>query len=344
MNPSKEHGTFYRGNKLRIGAGFLFLLMGSYVFITSAVKPPIPTATSNLVLAGTGQENGAWLWTSVFKIDPAYRKTIIAGARENGINSIYISINDYISVMDIPDVSQRKKAEKTFDDTLEDFITEAHKNNIAIDAVAGAPNWGEAQSTYQADRVIEYVEQFNKTHAEKFRGLQFDVEPYLLDSYAANQKETLVGFLNLVNRTVATLNATDLQFSIVVPDFYTSHNQTALEFTFLGVSGSTFDHLLTILDKRPGSRMIVMAYRSQSSGNDGSIAVSRDEIAEANTSRTNILVAQETADVGDTSVSLYGDSKAYYAEQINDIRQAFGRDRSFAGTATDYIDTLLALH
>ncbi len=127
---------------------------------------------------------------------------------------------------------EKEKKKKAFDSILESFITAAHKNNMTVDAEAGWRNWAEPGNEYKAFAVMNYVLQFNVAHAEKFRGFQYDVEPYLLPSYATDKKAVLYNFADLVNETVTRLNDSDLTFSIVIPDFYDSASGETPQFIY----------------------------------------------------------------------------------------------------------------
>jgi hypothetical protein len=153
----------------------------------------------------------------------------------------------------------------------------------------------------------------------------------------------LVNFLNLISETVTMLDKNNLQFSVVIPDFYDARSASTPEFSYGGESGYTLDHLLAILDRKPGSTLLVMAYRNFSLGSGGAIDISKDEIREANATQTKVVVALETGQVDAPDTSLYGTSRAYYLQQVQDVRDAFAGNKSYGGIATDYIDALVGL-
>lgn len=290
-----------------------------------------------------GQEAGTWLWTPPFRITPKYRDSIISGALRNNIRSIYLSIDTYLDIFVLNDGPEKDKMKKDFTGILEDFIKEAHKNNIAVDAEAGWRNWAEDGNTYKAFAVLDYVLEFNKTHTEKFRGFQYDVEPYMLQSYRKDKKTALYNFVNLIGDTVTRLDKENLELSVVIPEFYDSTNGETPEFSYGGKSGYTLDHLLDVLENRPGSKIIVMSYRNFTTGYDGSIDISKDEISEANKYRTKIIIAQETGDVPPPYITFHNTSRLYYQKQIQTIEKTFAKSKSFGGIAVHYINTLMEL-
>jgi hypothetical protein len=291
----------------------------------------------------TKEEKGTWLWTPIEDITPKYMADIINGAKKNGLNSIYLSIDSYLDIYIMADGKEKTDKKKSFDNTIENFITLANKNGIEVDAETGWRNWAEPGHLYKPFAVVDYAMKFNKTHDGKFRSLQYDIEPYLLDNYKKDKKTVLKNFVTLVNETVKRLGPSDLSFAVVVPDFYDGTNKETPVFSYAGESGYAIDHLLRVLDKRVGSRIIVMSYRNFSLGNDGSVEISKDEIVKGNGRKTKIIIAEETGDVKPPYVTFYDTSKSYYKKQLALVEKAFAEDKSFGGVATHYVNSLFLL-
>lgn len=289
-------------------------------------------------------EKGVWLWTPIFNLTPTYWDSVIAGAKKTGIRNIYLSIDTYLDIYVMPEGPEKETKKKAFDGILESFITAAHENDMTVDAEAGWRNWAEPGNEYKAFAIADYVLQFNATHAEKLRGLQYDIEPYLLSSYQTDKKTALRNFVDLVSRTVTRLHTSDLKFSVVIPDFYDSESGETPRFLYGWTYSYALTHLLNALERRPGSTLIVMAYRNQSEGADGSISISRDEIRAANDYRTKVIVAQETGDVLPPSITFYNTSLSSLNTQLRNIQEAFADDASYDGIAIHYINALLELN
>lgn len=288
-------------------------------------------------------EKGTWLWTPTLTMTPAYWNSIIAGAKRNGIHTIYLSLDTYLDIYVMPEGPEKKAKKRAFDNILDGFISAAHKNTITVDAEAGWRNWAEPGNEYKAFAVVDYVLEFNATHAEKFRGFQYDVEPYMLSSYATDKKTVLRNFIDLVNKTVTRLDKSDLAFSVVIPDFYDGASGETPRFFYGWNYSYTLSHLLNVLERRPGSALLVMAYRNKSEGTDGSIDISEDEIRAANASQTKVIVAQETGDVSPPSLTFYDTSLSSLNTEVQNIEGAFADDASYNGIAIHYINSLLEL-
>lgn len=288
-------------------------------------------------------ENGTWLWTPTLQITPEYRDLIIQGAVENSINVIYISIDSYLDIFVMPNGKEKDLAREKFDQILRDFISEANKKGIKVDAEAGWQNWAQPGNSYKANVVLDYVINFNKKYKEKFRGFQYDVEVYLLDEYFENREKVLNNFLNLISQTVTILNNTDLYFTVVVPEFYDGTLDETPSFVYRGKKAFAFEHLLSILERRNGSKVIIMSYRNFSKGKDGTIDISKDEVNTANKFGTKVVIAQETGDVPPPYITFHNKTRQDYDEQVRIIEEEFINDESFGGIATHYVNSFLEL-
>lgn len=304
----------------------------------------VSTVTRNPVReVVSGPEHGTWLWTPTLNITPEYRDSIILGAKKNGINVIYMSIDSYLDIFVMDEGAEKEAKKKAFDAVVEDFIKTALENGIAVDAEAGWKNWAEAGHTYKAFAILDYVKDYNRNHEYKFRGFQYDVEPYLLDEYHTDKKEVLINFLDLVAESIARLNGTNLEFTVVIPEFFDGTNEETPNFFYHRKNGFTVDHLLSLLDRRSLSKIIIMSYRNFSRGDDGTIDVSRHEISKANSHDTKIIVAQEVGDVPPPYITFHNTSKRHFNNQLAILKNELSDEKSYGGVAIHYVNAFLEL-
>lgn len=322
----------------------------SYIFqsqiaaVINAIKSLIPQTENK----NNPKEYGSWVWTPIMEMSPEYMESILSGTKADGVNTIYLSIDTYLDVFVMPKGAERENQKKIFSDKLENFIISANKKGIAVDAEAGWRNWAEEGNEYKGFAIVNYVKNFNATHQSKFRGFQYDVEPYLLDSYAKNEKSqisALANFIKLVDQTQNFISTSTLKFSVVIPDFYDEKDAMTLKFSYNGNKGYTFKHLLNILDKRPDSSVIIMSYRNFADGSDGTIGISKNEMQTAKNGGydTKIIIAQETGDVPPPYITFYSTPKKYFEEQTGKINTAFNSYSNFGGLAVHYVNAFLAL-
>lgn len=293
--------------------------------------------------SSTSSEKGTWLWTPISDITPKYRDSVLIGAKKNGLRNIYLSIDSYLDIFIMPEGPEKQAKQEAFDAIVENFIVTANGSGLTVDAEAGWKNWAEPGNTYKAFAILDYVIRFNASHKNKFRGFQYDVEPYLLDSYKKDKATALSNYLDLINGSVSALAGSDLTLSVVIPEFYDGTSGETPVFSYRGKQAYAFEHLLSILERRAGSKIIIMSYRNFTKGEDSSLDVSKDEIAAANNTDTKVIVAQETGDVEPPYITFFNTSKQYLNKQLRTIESAFSGENSFGGIAIHYINAYMDL-
>lgn len=308
---------------------------------------PEPTPAPALTPTEVEQEYGSWVWVSPRTMTPSYRDWVIRSAVENNINVLYLTIDDYLDVYTMKDGVAKDAARIAYGNSIETFIRAANEKGIAVDAEAGWKDWGEPSMRWKAVAIVDYVKQYNAERTYTFRGIQYDIEPYLMSNYTtkANKAKLLKNFVQLVDMTRVQLANSDIAFSIVIPHFYDDRQSWTPSFSYGGVNAFTFNHLLRIMNMRPDSSIILMSYRNFTEGTDGSVYLSQEEIqdAEAIEGTTKIIVAQEVGNVKPAYVTFYGKSKAEYLSKIQILRDTFAPFESFGGISVNYIDPLMDL-
>lgn len=308
---------------------------------TVVTEPPTPIDVEDF--DPSSSEYGVWVWTSPYEMTSTERNSVIASASASNFNVIYLTIDDYLSI-DALDEGPAKEAQKVaYSNALESFIIAANAKGIDVDVEAGWRDWAESGNTYKGDAIIDYAIEYNNSHSNKIRGVQFDVEPYLLPSYESNKAAVLKNFVAFVDQSTSRIGSSSLRLSIVIPHFYDSAQKWTPAVTHDGITTYTFDHLLRILDSRKNSSIILMSYRNFAENDNGSIEISEVEVNTAVNHPTKIIVAQETGNVEPDYVTFYGKSKSYLENQIALINQAFKAKNSFGGIAIHYLEPYLEL-
>lgn len=306
---------------------------GTFAARTTATTPP-----------KTG-EYGVWIWEKQTEITNTDRARLVNQAAAAGFNAVYITLDDYLDIYSLPSGVAKEQKIKAYSESLDSFIGLARAKGIAVDAEAGWRDWAEGDNRAKAYAIVDFVLQYNKTHTNSFRALQYDVEPYLLPDYETNKAAILKNFLGLVDDTLARIQNSNLRLSVAIPHFYDSRQAWTPSISYGGITGHPFTILLKILDRKPGSMVLVMAYRNFTDGADGTIAIADTEVREASlgSGSTNIIVAQETGDVDPGYVTFYGRSKSELYGALGTITNTFKDQKNFGGTAVHYLDTFLDL-
>jgi hypothetical protein len=292
-------------------------------------------------------ELGTWVWTPTLEITPEYAETIFSGAKDRGVNAVYLSLDSYLDIYTMPEGIEKENLKKDFNSSIENFISRASERGIAVDAEAGWRNWAEPGNEYKPLAIVNLVETYNAAHATKFRGIQYDIEPYLLPRYhldADNQKSVLLNFVSLVDKTADSL-AESLKFTVVIPDFYDKKDLATPLLTYNSDTNSVYGHLLNILEEKAGSSIIIMSYRNYAEGADGSIEVSKNEIttAKKGSYSTNLIIAQETGPVSPPFLTFHNTSRTYMTEETTKLSAALSPSYPFSGLAIHYANAYLEL-
>jgi hypothetical protein len=286
-----------------------------------AATVPSPAPLTPPTSPRPGKELGVWVWTPLSQMSATQMQQVVDAAAANHFTAIYITVDEYLFLAPrggLPAVA-------SYEQTVNQFISLAAQKNIAVDAEAGSRGWGQSGLSLQASAIITFVTNYNAIHTAKFRGVQFDIEPYLLSSYDADQAQILSNYVQLVSQLEPQAASAHLPLSIVVPYYF---DDTAI---------------INILKQSPGNRLIVMAYRNTAGGRGGSIALSQTEILQADATNVGVLVAQETGPVTPSIQTFNGLSKEALREQALLISSAFASNPSFRGIAIDYLDPFLQL-
>lgn len=292
------------------------------------------------------KEFGTWVWSSPKSMSDNYVAELLNAASANKINALYITIDDYLDIAVLPASQEKERAKKEYFEALYRIITVANARGIKIDAEGGAKDWAIAANRWKGYTLIDFVKEYNEKYPNaKIRNFQYDVEPYLLNSYERNKATTLKSFVEFIDESIGIMQGVDAGFSIVVPHFYDSTQKWTPSIVYKGETNYVFSHLLNILEKKQGSAIIIMAYRNFFYGNNSTRQISEPEIKEASkeTFNTKIIVAQETGNVDPDYVTFYGLSRGEFFSAISSIYDTFSSYKSFGGVSAHYIDSFLML-
>ncbi|MBI2120901.1 MAG: hypothetical protein HYT94_04735 [Parcubacteria group bacterium] len=291
-------------------------------------------------------ELGIWIWESPLQMSEARETEFLNEIAKNKMTVAYVTVDDYLDIASLSAGPDKDNAKEAYFDALADFVRNAHERGIQVDAEGGAKNWSMDENRWKGYALIDFVKEYNRSRpGAKVRNLQYDVEPYLLPAYETNKEEILLGFIEFIDESARRMQDVDAGFSVVIPHFYDAAQKWTPKVVYNGTEKHTFSHLLSVLEKKPRSDLIVMAYRNFFDGDNGVKKISEAEIQEASSGgfKTRIIVAQETGNVPPSYVTFYGRSRTELFQALSDIDNHFSPYRSFGGAAVHYVDSFLDL-
>jgi hypothetical protein len=203
-------------------------------------------------------------------------------------------------------------------ETYRSFIKTLSENNIEAFALDGAPKW--VHSMKYLDRMLAWVELYNHSSSEneEFKGIQLDVEPYVLQSWNTDQKEIVKDFEKLIINASTFAKKEDLQLDVVIPFWFDKINasQSSLAEWVIKHTDST----------------TVMAYRDKAIGRNGILSLSETEVTLAEKYEKEITLAVETNKNSEhTHVSFYEEGRSFMEEIIKIVEEANLQNDSFYG-------------
>lgn len=294
-----------------------------------------------------GKEFGVWVWDSPSKMSTAYAGEVIAKARENGFNVIYLTVDDYLPITQIKDDAEKGAAKDAYMKSLSLFIQAAKSAGVAVDVVGGAKDWALEENRWKGYALIDFVKEYNTTHSSfPIRGLQYDVEPYLLPEYNVDKGKILKQYITFVDESARRMIDVKARFTIVVPHFYDRAQKWTSSFSYNGTDGYAFTHLLRVLAQKSDTGIIVMSYRNFFEGDNGIQQISEEEIKEATEGgyQTKIILAQETGNVAPAYVTYHDYPKSALRDSLREIQTYFRKYKNYGGMSIHYFDPFLTLH
>ncbi len=170
----------------------------------------------------------AWVWRSSELVQNNEAAALfIQRAHAHGINEINVQVQ--------PDLA-----------SFTHLLDLAKQSGIRVVALAGSPD--DVLNPTVPLRIVHNVLQYNATHTHGFSGIQFDIEPYLIQSYRAQETSILDQYIQLlVSLKAAT--AGRIELGVAVP-FWFAH-KTLHGNNLMGLVAANVD------------RLAIMSYRTQ---------------------------------------------------------------------------------
>lgn len=232
---------------------------------------------------------GTWIWdTQTMKSD---REEILAFAKQNGVTDIYLYV-------DLDHATPEDYAR---------FIIEASKEQIRVEALGGDPSWGLKEKRPYIQEFINWVGSYNTNvrEEERFSGIHFDIEPYLLPEWKTDQDVVLEEWLSNLEFVAKEVRlSSGLKVSLDVP-FWIDQ---------IKVPGYADYSVSRWMLKRFDS-LALMNYRDQADGKDGMVSHALDIVKEASSLKKSVIVGVEMAPSGE------GDKATFYEEGVQAMEQ-----------------------
>lgn len=215
--------------------------------------------------------------------------------------------------------------------TYKELIQRAHAEGIQVFALVGKSSWALQGNHQFALAELRQVLSFNKKYpANKFDGIQFDIEPYTLPEYKLNRDFVSYQYIDVLKKISQEieLSGDPLEFNAAIPWWFaTGENPLILEND--GERKALSYIILDIVDS-----ISIMSYRDTA---DRQIRASQAEVDYAAKTGKKVYVGTETnaPDGGGIpeSITYYNKGLDYMNQQMSLITEHYTENDGFGGIA-----------
>ncbi len=260
------------------------------VFTESAeAAPPKPTGAA----AAQGHRTlhkSTWVWNTAELIaEPTCRDSLIKFLVGEGFDQVYLQLVEGSEAVGPP-------GEIAFDESdFRSLIAAFSVAGIDVFALDGYARYALPEYHEGVLRTVDRVINYNKSaeENERFFGIRYDIEPYLLPGFHGPSQESIVGsFLDVVAEMSVRSRRAGLVFGVDIPFWYDARSRylgEPITAVYGGERKPVSHHVIDLVDE-----IAIMAYRTSAYGADGVIRHSSDELAYATGVGKHVLVAVET--------------------------------------------------
>jgi len=288
---------------------FIFSVPGAYRFyvdnvsfessIDASIAAPSLAGQEHSTTEDTAPYHSMWVWNTndLLKSAGAAARLFDFCSR-TGLKEIYLSVDFDLSPghaipAAIPNAGP-----------YGNFLNAAHQRGLRVEALAGAPVWAARAYHARAVGAVRAILGFNARMPpeDRFDGIHFDVEPYLLLGFAvpSYQKPLLEAYLEMVAECAAAARKGHVAFTCDIPWWFYPVTPAAREqFTvaFRGTEKTVGQHVTDLLDS-----VTIMDYRNEADGAGGIITFGIPALAYAAKVHKKIRIGLETSAQKQTSV------------------------------------------
>lgn len=239
-----------------------------------------------------------WVWnTSELLQAPSELASLLEFLEEEGFDHVFLQLPG------IPD-HPGEPGEMSFDvDALRPVVAALNALDIRVYALDGFARYALPEYHPGVLRTIDHIAQYNRAVQpnERFHGVRFDIEPYLLPAFYGPDRSTLIqGLLELTAASVDKAHAAGLVYGADMPFWYDAlSEETADRVTveFEGTEKAVSEHIIDLVDD-----VAIMDYRTVAYGADGTIRHGRGELEYAEKQGKPVFIGLETHPLPDEAL------------------------------------------
>ncbi|MGM7702553.1 hypothetical protein ACSVDE_12565 [Pseudalkalibacillus sp. Hm43] len=296
---------------MNINRPIVYVLLFGVLLLTSCA----PDKSDSL------HDKAMWAWHPSKEIHTEEaRLELVNFAIRKGIDAIYLYVGE----------SEDSTYLTRNPDHYRSFIRLAHEKKIDVYALDGEPTW-----SYEQNEPIKRIEQIldynaDSTPEERFDGIQFDIEPYLLDEWDTGDAERMIqqyldGLKTYVTKVHTYEKDRQFPFMIAIPFWFDSEKYYT---TYDGEDKALSDHVMDIVNY-----VVIMAYRDRAEGKDSILSHTENEMSYAAGNGTKLIIGVETKGVEPEKVTFHEEGEAYMEKQLQLVEKQYDNEQAYGGVA-----------
>ena len=295
----------------------------------------------------------AFEWHNAGDLPAAEVRQRLRFLRRHGFTTIYLELGNYLDAADQPESRVRQQRLKQLRRQIRRFVATAGSLGLAVHALGGGPDWI-GERGYLGQLLVRLVGRYNAGVAprERLQGVQLDIEPYAMDGFLERGEEGFVEYLDTLHGIVRAFKRIRfqhanryLQLGLAIPFWFDAADDEAPgPVRFRGELKPVAHHIIDMVRRLHRAYLVVMSYRNQTGGEDGSIALARGELdyAAGIGASCGLVVGQQYGDVEPDFITFHGFTRSQFQAAADAITAAFSGYRQFRGLAVDDLDAYMA--
>jgi hypothetical protein len=279
--------------------------------LASAVGVKLPPPTRSLPPARR-LRRGLWLWqTARVVASPAGVRSAADFCRRRGITDVFLQVPYSISRVDGRwSVAWKPRR-------LRPLLAALHRAGARVDALTGDPRMALKDQHGRPLAVARAVIAHNRKspERERFDGLRFDIEPYLLPQFEGVHKQSILRqYRSLLQKAGALGRKAGLTLGADIPFWFDELNRYYEPTAEL--EGRPFsEHVLDAVDN-----ISIMDYRTTAYGPDGVLAHAEGELEYATRQGKQVFIGLETVDLPDETQYEYATQRNHNGGSLLIVR------------------------
>ena len=285
----------------------------------------------------------AYEWSDATWAEPGDYAARFRGLADLHVTDLFVDITRSVGMLKADDPALAGYLAR-----FRDLVALGAGKGIRVHALVGDPHWSSSDPSGPSEALQVMTRMRALTGGRMPAGLQFDVEPWTLPGWAADQGGDSLGFVKMVNSVAASWSALALPGALgfAVPFWFDGVGGGVPQVTVGSTTADPLSMALTSLGRVPGSYLNVMTYRNHASGPGGTEEGFSPVVQAAArmASPVTLLVGQELGPVSPASTTFYGTSWAAWEASATALRSFYRPVATFGGVAANDVEHLLQLH